>query len=228
MSEASVSHSSHTARVPSIPRFAGIGLLVYAVGAAAGFIFTGSPGGDYSRADVTSYIAPGHATTALIAWYVAALGTLALVVFGAALRQLPRLGNPLSALAAIGAALGVAGVWLAGGVEVAMVEGGDAVRSGVAAPVVYVLTEIGHALAICGPAMCVGTIGLVLAVGRLVPVWLGVLSLIGGICGILAPFYFTLVLYVLWVLVLGVALLIGRSGRRAADAVPAPAATSIV
>lgn len=227
MSEASVSHPAvRAARSESIPRFAGVGVLVYTVATAAGFMFTGSPGGDYRVSDVTSYIAADHATTALVVWYVAGLGTLALVVFGAALRRLPRLGQPLAALAAIGAALGVAGAWLAGGVDVAMVEGGDAIRSGVPAPVVYVLTEIGHALAVCGPAMCVGIIGIVLAVRRMLPVWLGVLSVIGGVCGILAPFYFTYFVYLLWVLVLGIALASARQPP-AAEAQPKAAAAIV-
>jgi hypothetical protein len=225
MSEASVSRNP---RSSSVPRFAGAGIIVYALATIAGFMFSGSPGGDYSAADVSSYIAPSHAPAALVLWYVTALGTLALVVFGAGVRSLPGIGGPLSALATIGAALGVTGAWLAGGVDVAMVEGGGAVRSGVPAPVVYVLTEIGHALAACGPAMCVGIIGIVLAVRGAMPVWLAVLSVIGGLCGILAPFFFTAFVYLLWVLVLGVALLAGAGARRGARTAAAKPASSLV
>ncbi|WP_426516127.1 hypothetical protein ACPPVQ_16000 [Diaminobutyricibacter sp. McL0618] len=193
-----------------IPRWAGIGLLVYAVGTLAAAMFTGSPGGEYSAADVAAYTAPGHAPTALVLWYIAALSALALVVFGAGIRRLPAMGRPLSALASIGAAVSITGTWLAGGIAVGMLEGGSAVRSGVAAPVVYLFTEIGHAMSMCGPAMCVGVIGIVLAVRGALPVWLRVVSVIGGVCGILAPFFFTFFLYVLWVVVLGVVILATR------------------
>ena len=193
-----------------IPRWAGIGLLVYVIGNVAAFMSTGAPGGDFSAADVAAYIAPGHAATAFAIWYVDALSVLALVVFGAGIRKLPGVGLPLSALATVAAAVSVTGTWLAGGVTVGMLEGGTAVRDGVPAPVVYLLTEIGDLMAACGPAMCIGIIGIVLALRGVLPVWLRVVAVIGGVCGILAPFYFTYFLYVLCVVVLGVAIVATR------------------
>jgi hypothetical protein len=197
----------------TIPRSAGIGLLVAGIATFVGFAFSASPGGDYSGSDVVDYIAPGHAATAFAVWYVAALGSLALVVFGAGLRRLPGIGAPLSALATVGAALGVTGAWIAGGVAVATTEGGAAVRQGTPAAVVYVFTEIGHALAVSGPALAVGVIAIVLALRTAMPMWLRVVSVVGGVSGILAPFYFTYFLYLLVVLVLGVALVAGRAVR---------------
>lgn len=193
-----------------IPRWAGIGLLVYIVGTLAAFLFTGAPGGEYSAADVAAYIAPSQAPSALVIWYVAVLSALALVVFAAGIRKLPSIGRPLAALASIGAAVSVTGSWLAGGVALGVLEGGSAVRTGVPAAVVYLFTEIGHAMSACGPAMCVGIIGIVLTVRGALPMWLRVVSVIGGVCGVFAPFYFTYFLYVLWAVALGVTIIATR------------------
>jgi hypothetical protein len=134
-------------------------------------------------------------------------------VFGAGLRRIPDIGQPLSALAAIGAAVSLSGSLLAGGVAVGMLEGGSAVREQAPHTVVYLLTEIGDLAAVCGPALCVGVIAIVLAMRTRMPVWLRVVAVIGGACGILAPFYFTYFLYLLASLAMGVAFLAGRAVR---------------
>jgi hypothetical protein len=197
----------------TIPRWAGVGLLVYTVATLVAFMFSGSPGGDYADSDVVAYIAPGHAVIAFVAWYVAALGSVALIVFGAGVRRLHMIGQPLAALAAVGAALGVTGSFLAGGVAVGMLEGGSVVRQGTPHAAVYLATEIGHLLAVCGPALTVGIAVIVLALRTRMPAWLRVFAVIGGVCGILAPFYFTYFLYVLVMLVLSIALVAGRAVR---------------
>jgi hypothetical protein len=206
---------------PVITRSAGIGLLVYTVGTFAAFMFAGSPGGDYEDAQVAAYVDPGHATIAFTLWYVSGLAALALVVFGAGLRRLPVVGGALASLAAIGAALSVTGAWLAGGVEVGMIEGGSAVRSGVPHSVTYLLTEIGNAMAVCGPALCVGIIAIVLAVRGGLPIWLRVLSVIGGVGGILAPFYFTYFLYLIWAVVTAITIIVNRRTAQSRAAEPA-------
>lgn len=206
---------------PIIPRSAGVGLLIYAVGTFAAFMFAGAPGGDYDDAGIAAYIDPGHAPIAFALWYVAALSALALVVFGAGIRRLPAVGGPLSALATIGAALSVTGAWVAGGVEVGMVEGGQAVLSSVPHAVVYLFTEIGNVMAVCGPALCVGVVAIVLAIRGGLPMWLRVFSVIGGISGILAPFFFTYFVYLLWALALGIALFAARRTTRTAVTEPA-------
>lgn len=196
-----------------VPRSAGLGLLVYALATFVAFMLSGAPGGDYSDAKIVDYIAPSHAAPAFIVWYVAALGALALVVFGAGLRRIPGIGQPLSALATVAAALSVAGSFLAGGVAVGMVEGGSAVQEQAPHSAVYLLTEIGNLLTVCGPALSVGVIAIVLAVRTRMPVWVRVVAVVGGICGILAPFFFTYVIYVIAALALSVAFMTGRAVR---------------
>lgn len=203
----------------AIPRTAGIALLTYAVGTFAAFMFAGAPGGAYYDERVQAYVTHGQSTS-LALWYVAALSALALVVFGTGLRRLPLVGGPLAALAAIGAALSVTGSWLAGGVLVGMLEGGSTVQTQTSQAVVYLITEIGNAMAVCGPAMCVGVIAITLAVRGPLPTWLRVASVIGGICGILAPFFFTYFIYLLWALAMSVTLIAAPAVRDARQ--PAP------
>ena len=197
----------------TVPRSAGIGLLVYALATFVAFLFSGAPGGDYSDAEVVGYIAPSHAAPAFVVWYIAALGALALVLFGAGLRRVPGIGPSLSALAAVGAAVSLSGSLLVGGVAVGMLEGGSAVREQTPHTVVYLLTEIGDLAAVCGPALCVGVIAIVLAMRTRMPAWLRVVAVIGGVCGILAPFYFTYFLYVIAAIAMAAAFLTGRAVR---------------
>lgn len=208
----------------TVPRFAGLGLLVYTLATLVAFMFSKAPGGDFADADVVGYIAPSHAIPAFIIWYVAALGALALVVYGASLRRIPGIGQPLSALATVGAALSVGGAFLSGGVAVAMLEGGTLVRQQTPHTAVYVLTEVGNLTAACAPALCVGVIAIVLAVRTRMPVWVRVVAVIGGVCGILAPFFFTYFIFVLTMVALGIAFLAGRAVR---DRMPEPAASIV-
>jgi Na+/H+-dicarboxylate symporter len=87
-------------------------------------------------------------------------------------------------------------------------------------PVFYTLTEIGNLLAVCGPALCLGVAALVLATRGPLPTWLRVFSVLAGVCGVLAPFYFTYFVYALWTLVAGITWTLGRSPQRVRDSEP--------
>ena len=201
-------------------RTAGAGLLVYGVGVTAGFAASGSPGGDYEPGLVPSYIASGHWVTAFAMAYLIALAALGLVAFGQGLRGLPRVGETVWGLAVAGTACCVTGAFVVGGLEVAMAEGGRSVQSGVPHPVIYTITEIGNLLSICAPAFCVGVIALVLARRTALPPWLRAFSVVAGICGILAPLFFTYFVFVLWTITMGVSLLMARDS---AARLPEPA-----
>jgi uncharacterized membrane protein len=165
---------------------------------------------------VTDYIAPSHHLTAFSLWYVGALAALGLVVFATGIRRVPERGPLLAGLALVGAAVSVTGAFVSGGLEVAMAEGGPTVRGGVPAPVVYTITEIGNLLAVCAPALCIGAAALVLAARGPMPRWLRVFSVVAGICGILAPLFFTYFVFVLWAITAGVTL--ARSAWQADNA----------
>lgn len=203
----------------NITRSAGIGLAVYGIGTAVAFMGSRAPGGSYTRSMVTAYTAPGHHLAAFSLWYVGALAALGLVVFAAGTRRIPQIGPVLAGLALVGAAISVTGAFVSGGLDVAMAEGGATVRAGVPTPVVYTITEIGNLLAVCGPALCIGAAALVLAARAQLPGWLRVVSAVAGVCGILAPLFFTYFVFVLWTITAGITL--ARSAR-VSDAVGAP------
>ena len=95
-----------------------------------------------------------------------------------------------------------------------MAEGGSAVQAGVTNPTVYTLTEIGNLLSWCAPALFIGVVAILLSRAKSLPRWLRVFSAVAGVCGILAPFFFTFFIYLLWTLVLG---LIARRASRHHD-----------
>jgi len=71
---------------------------------------------------------------------------------------------------------------------------------GIARPVIYLLTEIGNLVAVCGPAFCVGVIAVLLAVRKAMPVPLRLVTALAGVCGIAAPVYFPMAVFWLWVI----------------------------
>ena len=99
-------------------------------------------------------------------------------------------------------------------------------QGGVPQPVVYTISEIANLLTVCAPAFFVGVAAIVLAVRAGLPTWLKVFSVIAGICGILAPFYFTIPVYLIWAVTFG-AWLVVKATPRLADA-PAPLEDSLV
>lgn len=205
-------------------RAAGLGLLAYGIGTLAAFMAIGSPGGGYEDRTIATYVSSGHRITAFVLAYVGVLAALGLLPFAQRMREeLGSLGRSVWGLsiAAIGTA--VAGWFMVGGVAVAAAEGGATVQ-GVAHPVIYVFTEIGNLVAVCGPALLVGVIGLLLAVRGPLPVALRVVSAIGGICGIVAPLFFPMFLFWLWILALAGWCLVSRVRQP----LPEPAQTQLV
>jgi hypothetical protein len=208
----------------TIPRSAGIGLLVYAVGTTAGFVGAGGPGGSYEPDIIAGYLDPGHYATSIGFWYLGALAALGLLAFGHGMRRLGgAVGETAWGLSVAGAAISVVGAFVGGGLVVALAEGGTAVQQGVPHPVVYTISEIGNLLSLCGPAFFVGALAIVLAARAGLPRWLAVFSVVAGLCGILLPFYFTIPVYLVWTLVFGGRLVAGGTRHaQSADAVLNP------
>ncbi|HEY3528716.1 MAG TPA: hypothetical protein VGK78_06160 [Nocardioides sp.] len=207
----------------TVPRRAGVALLVYGLGVTAAFLSLGSPGGDYDPDNIASYVSHGHWPAAFALAYMSALCSLALIVLGQALRRSldGAVGDFVGGLCQAGTTISVVGSFLVGGIDVAMAEGGTHVQTGVPQPVVYTLSEVGNLVAVCGPAFFVGVVALVLAVAGRLPMWLRIFSVVAGLCGILAPFFFTYFVFVIWTIVTGVALLSSRASRPLASE-PAP------
>lgn len=93
-------------------------------------------------------------------------------------------------------------------------------RSGVPHPVVYTLTETGNLLSVCAPALCVGIAGLILVRKAELAGWVKAFTVVAAVCGILAPFFFTYLVYLLWTLVFGGVLAWGRTPDREPQAQP--------
>jgi hypothetical protein len=206
----------------TIPRRAGAALLVYGLGVTVAFLSVGSPGGDYDPGNIASFVSRGHWPVAFVLAYVSALCSIGLMVFGQSLRTTlgEAVGDIVWGLCLAGTAVSVVGAFLVGGIDVAMAEGGTHVQTGVSQPIVYTLSEVGNLVAVCGPAFFAGLVALVLAAVSRLPMWLRAFAAVAGICGILAPFFFTYFVFVLWTIVTGVVLLTTRSSRPVSE--PAP------
>ena len=207
----------------TIPRRAGGALLVYGLGVTAAFFALGAPGGDYDASDIASYVARGHWPAAFALAYLSALCSLGLMVFGQSMRRSldETVGDLIWGLCLAGTAVSVVGSFLVAGIDVSMAEGGTQVQTGVSQPVIYTLSEVGNLVAVCGPAFFAGVVAIVLAVVGRFPAWWRVFAVVAGLCGILAPFFFTYFVFVLWTIVTGVVLLARRTPAPAAAA-PAP------
>lgn len=187
----------------TIPRAAGIGLIVYAVGVVIEAVFSG-PGGDYEPAGVASFVSAGNRPLAFATGYLGLFTALGLLAFAAGLRpRLRRGGDMFWALGIIATASAVVGWVLSRGITVAFAEGGQVVQHGVSGPVVYTLSEVANLTAACAPALCLGVMAWQLAGEAALPRWLRMFSRVAGVCGMLAAFYFPLPVYLLWMLVLG-------------------------
>ena len=194
-------------------RDAGLMMAGYGLLTTAAFAVNGAPGGDYTDQLVTSYLASSHRVVGFALCYLGIAGALCLLWFGLRARHVwADVGEALRALALAGAAVSIVGWFLDGGVLVSMSEGHRPVQTGVAHPMVYVLTETGNLMAVCAPALLVGVVAFVLARRAPMPTWLRVASVVAGVCGVLAPLFFTYFVFVLWTLVFGGWVALG--GRR--------------
>ena len=103
-------------------------------------------------------------------------------------------------------ATGVVGWFIGAGVVVATAEGGPDITAGIPLPVAHTIGEIAGLLGGCAPALFIGVVAIMLWRTDL-PLWLRGFSVVAGVCGILAPLFFTLFVFVLWTLVCGVSLM---------------------
>lgn len=195
----------------STRRTAGAALLLYGVATFVAIVSMNAPGGAYDPAGVTDFVAPGHFALAFAAAYVGCLGALALLPFVLGVRhELGSAGDLAVGLGCAAAAVGVVGWFVTAGVDVAMAEGGSGVTSGVSSQAVYTLTEIGNLVSWCAPALCIGTVAILLSRSGSLPRWLRVFSAVAGVCGILAPLFFPFFVYLVWTVTLGVSLVSAR------------------
>ncbi|MGZ4597121.1 MAG: hypothetical protein ACXV2H_05815 [Actinomycetes bacterium] len=191
-------------------RLAGFGLLTFALGTFTALTLANAPGGDYEAAQVADYVSSGRRVTELATGYLGLLAALGLAVFVTRVRPMVEsassraIGDLFGTLGVGAATVAAVGWTVTAGIPVAFAEGGD--RIVVAAPTVYVLSEIGVLLNLATPAILMGVAIIVLAVraGALVPSWLRVATVVAGVCGVAAPFFFPYFVFLLWAVVTGV------------------------
>lgn len=201
-------------------RIAGLGLVTFGIGTLVSLMAANIPGGDYEPAKVVAYLAPGHAVRTFAIAYLGIASLIGLLAFGQGMRaELGRLGDTAWALSIAALATGVVGWFIGAGVVVATAEGGSAITAGIPLPVAHTIGEIAGLLGGCAPALFIGVVALLMTRVATLPMWLRVFSGVAGLCGILAPLFFTMFVFVLWTLVTGVVLL-ARSRQRAAATTP--------
>ena len=191
-----------------------IGGIAFAIFGLATFLAfqSNAPGGDYEDAAVAKFISHDHMWVAFGYGYLGCVGAVALLVAGRSLRELAGPAHDVVwALTIAGVTACAVGYFAVAGVAVSMAEGGAKVRDAIPHSVVYTLTETGNLLSVCLPALFVGVIAMVLARTARFPGWLRVFSVVAGVCGILAPFFFTYFVYLLWVVVAGLFLALSRN-----------------
>jgi hypothetical protein len=185
-------------------RTAGLGLLAYAIGTPVAFMGLGAPGGDYEDSIVTSYISSGHRVTAIALAYLGAFAALGLLPFAARMRNELRSGGDLFwGLSVAGVSASAIGWFLLGGIPVVFAEGGTTL-AGLPHDVVYALSELGILVAVGASSFLVGFAALVLAVRAPLPAPIRALTIVGGVCGLLASFFFPIFIFWLWAIAFGV------------------------
>jgi hypothetical protein len=196
-------------------RTAGLGLLAYAIATPIAFMSIGAPGGDYKDSIVTDFVSSGHRVTAIALAYLGAFAALGLLPFAARMRSELRSGGDLFwGLSVAGVAASVVGWFLLGGIPVVFAEGGTAL-AGLPHDVVYAMSEVSILVAVGASSFLVGTAALVLATRAQLPGALRVVTVIGGLCGLVASFFFPIFFFWLWAIAFGIRTLASRA--------PAPA-----
>jgi hypothetical protein len=184
-------------------RTAGLGLLAYAIGAPVAFLGVGAPGGDYDDNMVSTYISSGHRVTAIAMAYLGAFAALALLPFAARMRSELRSGSDLFwGLTVAGVSASVIGWFLVGGIPVVFAEGGAPV-AGLSHDAVYALGSLSILVAVPASAFLVGAAGLVLAARAPLPGAIRAITVVGGVAGLVAAFFFPVFLFWLSAIVLG-------------------------
>ncbi len=188
-------------------RAAGLGLLAYGVLTPVAFMTIGAPGGAYEEHAVATYLASSHWALAFGLAYLGAFAGLGLLVFGTRMGELVGAAGPVvRGLGVAGAAAGVIGWFLVGGISVAFAEGSRPVVANVPHSVVYLVSEISNLVAVCASAFFLGATALVLAgaLRETLPRWLRILTYVAGPCGLFAPVFFPLFLFWLWTIAFAV------------------------
>lgn len=202
-------------------RGTGLALITYVIATVVAMFGLGAPGGDYTPAQVTDFLSGDRAWIAAAFGYLGIVGALALLPVARGLRDLAGTrGDSVWGLGVAAMGAGTVGWFLTAALAIAAGMGGPAVREAVPLPVVYIVGLASNLVALCAPALLIGVIAWTISRTESLPLWVRLAFGAAGVCGVLAPFYFTYLLYLLILLILGGWLAIGVSRSVAQDPLP--------
>ncbi len=205
----------------NLPRFAPLSGIVFVLGMIVGFGVLGgdTPGTDDSAAKIVSYY-NDHQGKEIAAIVVVAISIVFLALFAVALREylrgVGRDGDFWPTVALVGGAVAVAGLFAAGGVHAALIEGADkhfAAGAMVALNALDSWNFIGFTIPLA--IMLFGAAGATLKGGAPLPKWLGWIALILGILFFAGPIGFAaFMLTGIWIIIASI-VMYQRSGAAA-------------
>jgi hypothetical protein len=184
-------------------RTAGLGLLAYAIGTPVAFLGVGAPGGNYDDGTVRNFISSGHLVIAIAMAFLGAFATLGLLPFASRMRSELRSGGDVFwGLTVAAVAASVIGWFLVAGVPVVYAEGGKAL-TGLPHGVAFALGTLSMQMVATAGTFLVGAALLVLAARAPLPGAIRAITIVGGVAGLIAAFYFPVFLFFLAAIVLG-------------------------
>jgi hypothetical protein len=210
------------------PRFAPLTGAIFVVLLVIGFIPLGgnTPGTDASAAKITSFY-NDHQTKEIVAIVVVALAALFLALFAVAIRDYLRDtggGEFWPTVALVGAAVGVAGLFVAGGMHFALIDGANLSHGRTLSPDAMVALNAldnDNFLAFSVPLgiMLFGAAGAVLKGGAALPKWMAWVGILLGILFFTPVGFFGFGLTGIWIIIASILMY-----RRAGATAPAPVA----
>ncbi len=177
-----------------------------------------TPSIDDSASKIASYYGD-HKAKETLAVIVVAISAVALAIFAVTLRNFLRDGGAdrtiWPTLALFGGVVAVAGLFFAGAVHLALVNGGDKHISPVAMVAVNALdSEALLAFLVPLGIMLIGAAGATLSGGGALPKWMGWVALVIGIVFFTPAFFVSVLLMFIWIIVASI-LMYRRAGTPA-------------
>lgn len=193
--------------------------IVFVVLAVLGPIFLFDGPTDSSPAKMTAYYQSGsHRTTVHIGWLLSGIGLFLLIWFVAAVRDriatleraAPTSGTFLSTIATIGGAAFVAvGLVVIGTADGIKTMSDDTYQHTVYSGVIHGANDAGYMMLVSGGAAMAAfifAVSLAIFAFGLLPRWIGWFGILAGVAALLSLFFFTMLVWLLWIAVASIAL----------------------
>jgi len=191
-------------------RLGGIGGLTFGILGFVGLLVGNAPGGNYTAADVSSFLAKGHRPAVFVSAYLVLLSAAGLLLLLSRLRGSLDGAGPRSSLF-WGFSVAAATAWMAGyaiviGPAVALAfSGGKLTSSALSGPTVYTFVESGFGVMYGAGGFFLACALIAFTVGRVrVPAWVRWATGIAAVTSLAGIAWFPFFLVYLWAVALGV------------------------